>query len=48
MSILEIGSGIGGPARHLVNETGANVTALELQSDQNNLTSDLTTRCGPT
>ena len=46
MSILEIGSGIGGPARHIANKTGATVTALELQSDQNKLASDLTGRCG--
>ena len=45
MSILEIGSGIGGPARHIANETGATVIALELQPDQNKLASDLTRRC---
>jgi len=46
MSVLEIGSGIGGPARYIANKTGATVTALELQSDQNKLASDLTKRCG--
>ena len=46
MSILEIGSGIGGPARYIANKTGANVTALELQPDQNELALDLTRRCG--
>ena len=46
MSILEIGSGIGGPARYIANKTGATVTALELQSDQNKLAFDLTRRCG--
>ena len=46
MSILEIGSGIGGPARYIANETGATVTALELQPDQDKLASDLTKRCG--
>ena len=46
MSILEIGSGIGGPARHIANKTGATVFALELQPDQNKLASDLTERCG--
>ena len=45
MLILEIGSGIGGPARHIANETGATVIALELQPDQNKLASDLTGRC---
>ena len=34
--ILDIGSGIGGPARYIANKTGAEVTAIELQSDQNN------------
>ena len=48
MSILEIGSGIGGPARHIANKTGATVIALELQPDQNKLASDLTERCGLT
>ncbi len=46
MSILEIGSGIGGPARYIANKAGANVTALELQADQNKLALDLTRRCG--
>ena len=46
MSILEIGSGIGGPARHIANETGATIIALELQHDQNKLALDLTRRCG--
>jgi len=48
MSILEIGSGIGGPARHIANETGATVFALELQPDQNKLATELTERCGLT
>jgi len=46
MTILEIGSGIGGPARYIANETGATVIALELQSDQNEIALDLTKRCG--
>ena len=46
MNILEIGSGIGGPARYIANKTGANVIALELQSDQNNIALNLTERCG--
>ena len=46
MTILEIGSGIGGPARYIANATGATVIALELQSDQNEVASDLTKRCG--
>ena len=46
MSILEIGSGIGGPARHIANETGATVIAL--QPEQNKLATELTERCGLT
>jgi len=44
--VLEIGSGFGGPARHVASSTGAQVTALELQPDQNTLASELTQRCG--
>ncbi len=44
--ILDIGSGIGGPARYIANKTGAEITAIELQSDQNNLAKDLTKKCG--
>ena len=44
--ILDIGSGIGGLARYIASKTGAKITAIELQEDQNNLASDLTSRCG--
>ena len=44
--ILDVGSGIGGPARYIANKTGAEITAIELQSDQNNLAKDLTKKCG--
>jgi cyclopropane fatty-acyl-phospholipid synthase-like methyltransferase len=44
--VLEIGSGIGGPARHIAAMTGANVVALELQPDLNDLAKELTHRCG--
>ena len=44
--VLEIGSGLGGPARQIAAAVGARVTALELQSDQNLLASNLTARCG--
>ena len=44
--VLEIGSGLGGPARRLAAETGCRVTALELQPDLNQCASDLTRRCG--
>lgn len=45
-SVLEIGSGLGGPARHIAATAGAKVTALELQDDQNELASHLSARCG--
>ena len=44
--VLEIGSGFGGPARHIADNTEASVTALELQPDQNDMAADLTRRCG--
>lgn len=44
--VLEVGSGIGGPARHLAERTGCRVTALELQSDLDALARSLTARCG--
>ena len=44
--VLEIGSGFGGPSRHVAARTGATVTALELQPDQDQLAAELTRRCG--
>ena len=44
-SVLEIGSGIGGPARYIAYKTRASVTALELQSDQHKIAVDLTKKC---
>ncbi len=46
MRVLDIGSGIGGPARYIAAKTGAHVTALELQPDLDALAADLTQRCG--
>jgi len=43
---LEIGSGLGGPARYLAARGGVRVTALELQPDQHELATRLTARCG--
>jgi cyclopropane fatty-acyl-phospholipid synthase-like methyltransferase len=43
---LEIGSGLGGPARYLAAHGGVRVTALELQADQHALARNLTARCG--
>ena len=44
--ILDIGTGNGGPARYIANKTGAKITAIELQSDQNQLANSLTKKCG--
>ena len=43
---LEIGSGLGGPARYLAAYGDAHVTALELQQDQHEVAQSLTARCG--
>jgi sarcosine/dimethylglycine N-methyltransferase len=42
---LEIGSGIGGPARYLAHTIGCHVTALELQPQVHAIATDLTQRC---
>lgn len=44
--VLEIGSGIGGPARYLSATTGCAVVALELQRDLHDTALALTRRCG--
>jgi cyclopropane fatty-acyl-phospholipid synthase-like methyltransferase len=46
MRVLDIGSGIGGPARYIASRSGAHVTALELQPDLDAVAADLTARCG--
>ena len=43
---LEVGSGIGGPARYLAWRGGLEITALELQSDQHEQARSLTRRVG--
>jgi sarcosine/dimethylglycine N-methyltransferase len=44
--VLEIGSGVGGPARYLAHTIGCRVTALELQPKLNAIAVDLTQRTG--
>lgn len=44
--LLEVGAGIGGPARYLAERTACRVTALELQPDLDAVARDLTARCG--
>ena len=43
-SVLEVGSGWGGCARYIANKTGTRVTAVELQSDYDQIARDLTAR----
>jgi len=45
-SVLDIGSGLGGPARLLSEWTGCHVDALELQSDLHRKAIQLTQKCG--
>jgi len=44
--VLDIGAGIGGPARFLAHTTGCHVTALELQPQLHDIGVDLTRRAG--
>jgi cyclopropane fatty-acyl-phospholipid synthase-like methyltransferase len=46
MDVLDVGGGIGGPARRLSYRVGCRVTALELQPDLNEIAVGLTRRCG--
>lgn len=43
-NILDVGSGLGGPARYIADRSGAHVTALELQADLNDTAASLTQR----
>jgi cyclopropane fatty-acyl-phospholipid synthase-like methyltransferase len=43
--VLDVGSGLGGPARFLAHIAGCHVTALELQPELHKIGSDLTNRC---
>jgi cyclopropane fatty-acyl-phospholipid synthase-like methyltransferase len=44
--VLDIGAGIGGPARYLAHTTGCHVTALEIQPQLDEIAVDLTRRSG--
>lgn len=46
VSVLDIGSGIGGPARYLSMKSGCRTVGVELQRDLNEAASDLTERVG--
>lgn len=43
--VVEIGSGIGGPARYMAAKTGCHMTAIEIQPDLNDIAETLTRRC---
>ncbi|MBI4263999.1 MAG: class I SAM-dependent methyltransferase [Acidobacteria bacterium] len=44
--VLEIGAGLGGPARFLAHTTGCHVTAVDVQEPMHAVACDLTARCG--
>lgn len=44
--VLDVGSGVGGPARYLAHANGCQVMAVELQRDLHDVAVDLTRRCG--
>lgn len=43
--VIDVGAGLGGPARHLASTTGCRVTAVELQRELHACAARLTTRC---
>ncbi len=45
-AVLDVGSGLGGPARYIADRTRTRVTALELQADLSATGAELTQRCG--
>lgn len=46
MHVLDVGSGIGGPARHFADTCGCTVTGIDLTADYVNVATALTRRCG--
>ena len=44
--VVEIGSGLGGPARFMAHSAACSVTAIELQPRLHDIATDLTRRCG--
>ncbi len=46
MRVLDIGSGLGGPARYIAERCRAHVVAIDLQPDLHEVATDLTGRCG--
>ena len=46
MHVLDVGSGIGGPARHFADAYGCTVAGIDLTADYVNVATALTRRCG--
>lgn len=46
MRVIDVGAGLGGPARHLASTSGCRVTAVELQRELHASACRLTLRCG--
>ena len=44
--VLDVGAGLGGPARYLAARCRCHVVAIELQADLHHTSLDLTRRCG--
>merc|ERR1719357_1267998 len=44
VSVLDIGSGIGGPARYIAHKSGCNITGVELQQDLCDAATELSER----
>ena len=44
--VLDVGSGLGGPARYMASKTGCEVLAVEIQSDCSEKAKEYTSRCG--
>ena len=44
--VLDIGSGVGGPARYISHKTGCQIQGVELREDFNNIARELTKRVG--
>ena len=46
MKVLDVGAGVGGPARYLAEEHGAQVTGIDLSQEFVDVATELTRRCG--
>ncbi len=46
MHVLDVGSGLGGPARHMASEVGCRVTGIDLAAEYVDIATELTQMCG--